>query len=515
MASIFSALASHERQMQDWQYQRQLAQEDIAIGSQQVQTANDNLAVAQQEQYVAQLQAEHAKATADFLANKLLTAELYSWMRGVLGGVYRYFLQQATAMARLAQDQLAFERQNPPPSFILADYWQVPTPGASSNGTGGQPSAPGTSGGGTSGQAVDRQGLTGSARLLEDIYQLDQYAFATNQRKLQLTKTISLAQLAPVAFQQFRDTGVLPFTTTLVLFDREWPGHYLRLIRRVRTSVLALVPPALGIRATLETTGVSRVTVGGDVFQTVVLQRDPESVALSSPSNATGLFELEAPSDTLLPFEFLGVAASWRFLMPRAANPIDYSTIADILITIDYTAFSSVDYRRQVIRSLDWGVSSDRGFSFLQDFPDRWYDLNNPESSATPMTVRFSTKRDDFPPNVLELAVQDLTLYFDRGDATFEVPVTGLSFQPEGSTQTFRGGSATSIDGIISTRSGNGVPWMSLCGPAISPVGEWTLDLKQNDATKDNEIRGRFKNGEIKDVLLVITYSGRTPEWPD
>jgi hypothetical protein len=42
--------------------------------------------------------------------------------------------------------------------------------------------------------------------LLQDIYQLDQYAFDTNKRKLQLTKTISLARLSPAEFQRFRET---------------------------------------------------------------------------------------------------------------------------------------------------------------------------------------------------------------------------------------------------------------------------------------------------------------------
>ena len=38
------------------------------------------------------------------------------------------------------------------------------------------------------------------ARLLADIYRLDQYRFETEQRKRQLTKTISLARLAPAEF---------------------------------------------------------------------------------------------------------------------------------------------------------------------------------------------------------------------------------------------------------------------------------------------------------------------------
>jgi hypothetical protein len=59
-------------------------------------------------------------------------------MSGILGGDYNYFLQQATAMACLAQHQLTFDRLETPPSFIKADYWEAPsdnsTPGGG-NGT--------------------------------------------------------------------------------------------------------------------------------------------------------------------------------------------------------------------------------------------------------------------------------------------------------------------------------------------------------------------------------------------
>ena len=117
-------------------------------------------------------------------------------------------------------------------------------------------------------EAPDRRGLTGSARLLADIYRLDQHRFETEKRKLQLVKTLSLARLAPAEFQRFRQTGIIHFGTPLELFDRDFPGHHLRLIKRVRTSVLALIPPTDGIHAALSTTGLSRVVTGSDgVFQ--------------------------------------------------------------------------------------------------------------------------------------------------------------------------------------------------------------------------------------------------------
>ena len=202
----------------------------------------------------------------------------------------------------------------------------------------------------------------------------------------------------------------------------------------MRTSVVALIPPNQGIRATLTTSGVSRVVIGGDVFQTISVRRDPESVALTSPMNATGLFELEAQSDLLLPFEFMGVDTMWQLEMPKAANPFDYRTIADVLFTIEYTALSSLDYRQQVIQQLDRTVSADRPYSFRHQFADQWYDLNNPEQTATPMVVSFSTTREDFPANVENLTIQQVALYFVLADGeTVEDFRAQLHFTERGS----------------------------------------------------------------------------------
>lgn len=491
-STYFKALADYERQTQDWQFRQTIALQEVRIGAQQVKIAEDHVRVVGQERVIAEMQADHAREVVDFLSNKFTNVELYDWMSDILEGVYSFFLQQATSVAQLAASQLAFERQAPPPPFIQADYWEAPGDGM---------------GTGTDGKSPDRRGLTGSARLLQDIYQLDQHAFDTNKRKLQLTKTISLAQLAPVEFQRFRETGVMMFATPMEMFDRDFPGHYLRLIHRVRTSVIALIPPVQGIRATLSTTGTSRVVIGGDIFQTVIRNAGPESVALTSPRDATGLFELEQHPEMLRPFEGLGVDTTWEFRMPKAANLFDYRTIADVLITIDYTALNSFDYYQQVIYALKPIMSADRPFSFRHQFADQWYDLHNPEMTETPMTVRFQIGRDDFPPNLEKLKIQHVTLYFARRHGqTFEVPVTYLRFT-ESSAPGPVGSGAITIDGIISTRKGNAGSWMAMLGK--TPLGEWEMALPNTV-----EMKNRFKQGEIEDILFVITYGGHTPEWP-
>jgi hypothetical protein len=497
-ANIASTEASYERRSQEWFFQKDLAFSDFLTGQQQTRIAQDHVRVVDQEHVIAGLQQNHASATVDFLFNKFTNAELYEWMSGVLGRVYSYFLQQATALAQLAQYQLAFERQETPPSFIQGDYWQVPAETQTT---------------GTDGSTPDRRGLTGSARLLQDIYRLDQYAFETNRRKLQLSQTFSLARLAPAEFQRFREDGVLTFATPMDLFDRSFPGQYLRLIKRVRTSVIALVPPTQGISATLINSGISRVVISGNTFQTNVVRRDPEIVAFTSPINATGLFELQPEGEMLLPFESLGVDTSWQLQMPKAANPFDFNTIADVLITVEYTALHNFTYRQQVIQGLDRSFSGDRPFSFRQEFPDQWYYLNNPpdrDEQGTPITISFETRREDFPPNLDDLKIQHVVMLFARTNgADFEVPVDHLHLiiTAEGGSEIPLGGPATSFDGVISTRRGNASSWIEMQNNP--PIGRWELALP-NSA----EIRQLFKEGKIENILFVITFSGQTPPWP-
>ena len=51
-------------------------------------------------------------------------------------------------------------------------------------------------------------------------------------------------------------------------------------------------------------------------FQTVTLRREPEAIAFTAPSNASGLFELESDNGMLLPFEGMGVDTVWRLELP-------------------------------------------------------------------------------------------------------------------------------------------------------------------------------------------------------
>ena len=176
-------------------------------------------------------------------------------------------------------------------------------------------------------------------------------------------------------------------------------------------------------------------------------------VALTSPINATGLFELDVQPELLLPFEGLGVAGSWEFVMPKAANQFDYGSIADLVITLDYTALDSPDYRQQVIQRLGRSMSADRAYSLRQDFADAWYELNNPLQSATPMKVVFESERVDFPVNIDDgtLTLSQLLLFFvgTAGQAIAAQPTLTLDGTDGTGNPKTVSGAATTIDGVI------------------------------------------------------------------
>ncbi len=123
------------------------------------------------------------------------------------------------------------------------------------------------------------------------------------------------------------------------------------------------------------------------------------------------------------------------------------------------------------------------------------------------MVVEFDTQRGDFPPNLEQLQIQHVVLYFSRNNgSSFEV-TADLAFSPADGNSL--GGSATSIEGIVSTRRGNASAWSGMTGKP--PVGTWTLDLTA-DLADGRSVEEVIKKEEIKDILFVITYLGRTPD---
>lgn len=487
-SQLLQMRAAFQRRMRRWRLQRELAARNEQIGSQRVTLARDQVEIARQQRDISELRTEHAEDVLAFHRQKFTDRELYDWMSQVLERVYRYYLGQATAVARLAQRQIAFQRQELPQQFVENDYWEAPKQGDVTT---------------NDEEETDRKGLTGSARLLRDITSLEQFEFETDERKLQVEKTISLAQSEPLALQRFRETGEVTFSTTLREFDADHPGLYMRQIKDVRVSVVALTPPTEGINAKLRNDGVSRIVVGDDQFRETTIERDPETVVLDRADDGErgeDRFTLKPREQELLrPFENSGVATDWELEMPKAANDFDYGTIADVQVTIEYSAFESQAYRQQVVDRLPAQRTVERTFSFHDDFSDAWYELHEADGSS--VTVTFDTERADFPAQLDRLEIDGAQLYVagpttesDREDLQeLGVEITHVDGSPV---------TGKPVEGIVDTRA-------AFSGD--DPAQEWSLTLT---VPEYGPMSDPFADDVVEDLLFVLTVAGQAEEWP-
>ncbi|MFF0204438.1 LamG-like jellyroll fold domain-containing protein [Streptomyces sp. NPDC005017] len=502
--------AGYERRSQQLQLEASLARDDEVIVAQQGEVLRRRAVLAAEEHNVATAQERHAQAAVNYLAGRRLTAEMKAWIAGQLGEVRCYLLRQATSVAQMAQQQLAFERQQPPPEIIKTSYLTVSAAAAQRQ------------------NEPERYGLSGSARLLRDLTELDQHAFETNRRKLNLDHVFSLSRTAPEAFAEFRRTGVLRFCTPMEAFDRRFPGHFLRTIRRIRLSVVALVPAAQGIAATLTCSGQSKVVVGQyGVFQPITLTRPPETVAYTSPVGATGIFELDPQPELKYFSEDHGVHTTWELQMPRAANPLDFRAIADVLVTMEYTALADPDYARQVRAALPQSVHGTLPLSLRDTFPDAWYTLHerDPDNLAAIPPVTLPVTEADFPSNLDNVRLEAVALLVirsgERAEGDADIAVDHLDLVR--GNRRIHGGAATATGDIISTRLGTGSAWLPLTDPpnqaappgessspwAKTPTGEWELALAD-----DADTREALRDGAIADLVLVLSYRADLPAWP-
>ena len=165
--AIAATLAQYERRREDWLYQRTAGAVRVSTANQQQIIAQDRVQIATQERAVTELKTTIAEDTRGVPRPRSSSSP-----RNWLPGWWRSTKASAEpapgwrpASPRLASTQLAFERQEESPAFIQPDY---------SRGQ-GRPDERSRA------EAPDRKGLTGSARLLNDIELLDQHAFDTDQ----------------------------------------------------------------------------------------------------------------------------------------------------------------------------------------------------------------------------------------------------------------------------------------------------------------------------------------------
>ncbi|KAG4442597.1 hypothetical protein IFR05_001927 [Cadophora sp. M221] len=305
----------------------------------QIITQNSRIQAAAQEVTNQQKIIDDAQESLDFLTSKYTNDELYAFLEGQVRTTFYQTYTLAYDLAKKAEAAFLFERgpiqaQQLAPSgsasFIQYGYWDPA-----------------------------RDGLQCGEALYVSLKQLEAAYQTRRPHDFEISKTVSLRQVAPLALIQLRESGTCQFDLPEVLFDIDFPGHYFRRLRAVTVTMPCTVSPVVGVNATLTLTDHTwRLSTSGATDARSYAMKPPggdggpdsrfassalpiSSIAVSTGQADSGLFELAFSSERYLPFEGAGAISSWKLELPSTAlQAFDYGSITDVLFNLRYTSLN-------------------------------------------------------------------------------------------------------------------------------------------------------------------------------
>ncbi len=380
------------RQLQDRVQQANIAGYEIKNIDKQILTQEIRINIAQQEITNQQKQIDNAQEVEEFLRNKYTNQELYTWMEGEIKTLYYQAYTLAYDIAKKAEKVFRFERGLTTSNFIQFGYWDAA-----------------------------RDGLLAGERLYLGLKQLESAYQEKRGYDYEVSKSISLRQINPLALLQLRETGTCEFALPEVLFDMDFPGHYMRRIKSVALTVPCVVGPYTSLNCTLRllehkfrTSAIAKdkndyaekIEETDDRFSTVNVPT--KAIAVSKGQNDSGVFELNFQGDRYLPFEGAGVISKWKIELPSEFRQFDYDTITDVVLQMRYTAVEGGDKLKkpasdsvlEYIKSVE-ELSREEGlfaaFDLKNEFASEWYKAMNPPKDATERVLTLNNLRDRLP----------------------------------------------------------------------------------------------------------------------
>lgn len=328
-AGLAGTMGAHQRALQERILQANSAGYEISNIDKQITGAQIRATLAQREIDIQQQQIDDTQATTDYLASKYSSADLYTWMDGMTKTLSYQTYSAAFALAERVEKAFKYERpQNAEMTYIQAGYW---------DGT--------------------KDGLFAGESLYLSLKQLEAAYLDTRGHDYEITKSVSLRTLDPVKLIQLREQGSCEFSIDEILFDMDFPGHYLRRLKSVTLTIPCVVGPQVSVNATLRllsseyrTTPSLAASYAKDLTSSTsgvdprfTLATPPLSaIAVSSASADTGVFTLDfsagSTAPRYMPFEGAGAISKWRLSLPTTVRQFNYDSIFDVVLQLRYTA---------------------------------------------------------------------------------------------------------------------------------------------------------------------------------
>ncbi|KAF7555142.1 hypothetical protein G7Z17_g2363 [Cylindrodendrum hubeiense] len=340
-ATKLAALLAHEsgamsariggltKQLQERRMQANIKGREIKNIDKQIEIQRKRLEINAKELQVQRLEMEHASETETWYRSKYTNEKLYAWLEGSVRALHYDLYTLASDMCRRAERAFRFERgqQVPTPFLRSGGYWDS-----------------------------SRDGLLAAQQLALDLRRMEAASLNKPAHDWELSKNISLRKVDPRALLMLRETGTATFALPELLFDMDFPGHYMRRLKAVAISIPCIVGPYATLAATLSLVQHTyRVSAAAPTAEDYLnanssdgsFRTDPlpiTAVATSTGIQDSGSFDLGfsqgGGNDARYgPFEGAGAISSWKLeLPPVAVQQFDYSTISDVVLHIKYTA---------------------------------------------------------------------------------------------------------------------------------------------------------------------------------
>lgn len=353
--------SSYDRRLEEWNLQIKMANEELAQVDRQLVGADIRIAISEKDLGNHNLQMDQSDEMHQWLKDKYTNEKLYQWMLGQVKVVYRQAFDLAYNLAKKAQVCYEYELGISAPNIIQYGQWDS-----------------------------TKSGLMAGERLSLQLKQLENAFIENNEREYELSKNISLALLDPLALEELKTTGVCTIEVPELLFNLDHPGHYFRRIKSVSLSIPCIAGTQTNVNASLSLTyaALRHSNELGSPLSTISLVQIPaETIATSSSQNDAGLFEVNFRDERYIPFEGRGAVSRWTLQLTDAVRQFDFSTIADVVLHMKYTAREGGDIFAGLVKdeivvqtnaiAQSIGTGYHYAFSLKHDMPNEWHEFKN------------------------------------------------------------------------------------------------------------------------------------------
>lgn len=482
-ASMSREIAGYQRRKEEWDLQVDLAEEEIKQADAQIAAADIRISIAEHDERTAQLQVDQADAVEEYIRYKFTSSELYQWQINRLSTVYFEAYRLAFDMAKRVERSIARDLCRTDLSYVQFGYWDSL-----------------------------KKGLTAGDQLLKALMEVEAAYIQQNRRRLELTKHISLATEAPLAFQELISTGRCFFDLGEPLFDRDHPGHILRCIKSLAVTVAGVTGPYTGIHGELHMLG-NRVRVSNVVGDAGYPMTGPDdgrfrlnvgtldTMAISHGQSDPGLFERNLEDPRFLWFEGAGAISSWSLAIPQESNAFALSTLSDVILTLQYYALPGGTTIEAAARDHLASLDGDAGMILLSArhrFGTEWHRFLFPDAGEQRLVLDLGERHYPFRARGRTITLTRLVLFVDGDHAGPYVGDVTLGGAPAAVPLSVEPDPAF---------GGTHVQDVPLAPPAIgSGIGPVTIRLRKGPPGGDADFVSLGPD-DIRDVVVIARYA--------